>query len=241
MEELDRLSYVPVYLQIQRQLRAEVSSRAAGERFWSDQEVASRYGVSRMTARQAVAGLVQEGLLERRRGAGTFLRAPTVLSHDLNSRIESSQQWVAQNARVLRKILLFEVGACPFSEAVTLNLHHEDQVLRYVRRRSVEGRPVAVDIRYLPLSIGLRLDREWLAQGSLFQILPERLGIPIGESTRIFEAAGADASVSEWLEVPLGTPVLKVTMVIRSASQDPLMVGTSYYRAGEVRFKHVFQ
>src|SRR5574342_793022 len=78
MAELIRTEGIPIYIQIRETLRGEIARDVLkrGEKLLSEQELASRFGVSRMTVRQSIAELIDEGLLYRRHGVGTFVALP---------------------------------------------------------------------------------------------------------------------------------------------------------------------
>src|SRR5574342_1270046 len=78
MAELIRTEGIPIYIQIRETLRGEIARDVLkrGEKLLSEQELASRFGVSRMTVRQSIAELIDEGLLYRRHGVGTFIALP---------------------------------------------------------------------------------------------------------------------------------------------------------------------
>ena len=79
---LDRSSPVPCYVQILQQLRDEVLTLPDGRLVASERELADRYGVSRMTAREAVRILRQEGLVYHERGRGMFVRPRKLDLHE---------------------------------------------------------------------------------------------------------------------------------------------------------------
>lgn len=236
MSEIDLSSYVPLYIQIQRDLRAEILSRwNPGDQFLSDQQVAERYRVSRMTARQAVANLVQEGLLERRRGKGTFVSRPPSLTYDTTSSMTGSEQWALTGAAVTRKILVWEEVPAPRIEGTILSLEEAEPVLRFVKLRSIREVRMALDERYVPLKLGRLLEPGWVLEAGLERIFRERLGIAVGRRVREWEAVGASINVAENLDVPTGAPVLRQKIVTYSAAGEPLLVGWSHYRSGAVK------
>lgn len=237
MEALDHASYVPLYIQIQVRLRDQVISNLRdGDRVPGDLELARTFGVSHMTVRQAITALVQEGLLERRKGSGTFVKSRRKLMVDLNSPLVQSEQWESQTA-LRRRVVIFDEVPCGEADAACLHLPTGTPVLRFVRNRHDGNRLIAVDDRYVPVHFGRQFERTWLEQDSLLRLFPTQLGISVARRVRDYEAAAASPEVAEWLELKPGAPVLRQTVRGYAADGEPLFVGRSYFRADEVRIR----
>ncbi|MBC7105150.1 MAG: GntR family transcriptional regulator, partial [Firmicutes bacterium] len=118
LEPLDRRSPVPLYSQIQEQLRRYILQRqreSSGEgpvRFYTDDELAGIFKVSRMTVRQAVQELVNEGLLYRVKGLGTFISPPQVQGQ-LKEIERFVDEWSVQGKDIQVEVLAHKIVPCP--------------------------------------------------------------------------------------------------------------------------------
>ena len=82
---IDYNSVIPLYEQVANALRADIQGGAfdATKRLPTEEELAEKYGISRITVRRAVGDLVEEGLVEKKQGKGTFIRTPK-MHKDMN-------------------------------------------------------------------------------------------------------------------------------------------------------------
>ncbi|MCO6672098.1 GntR family transcriptional regulator [Cutibacterium avidum] len=191
----------------------------------SERELAERFGVSRMTVRQAVDSLVSSGRLERRRGSGTYVRAPKV---DVQSRISSFSEEMRQrgmipDTRVLRGE---ELPATP-DVAVWLGIEPGESVHFIYRVRLADGIPMAVERTW----ISTRVMPDLLANGvptSIYGALADAGLVPTWGEDAI-EALSGDAVICELLHIPVGSPLLAIN---RRTYADDLAVSYSgsWYR-----------
>src|SRR3546814_1159851 len=102
---LDRNSPLPLYEQIKRRVLSLILGwQKDSERFHTDQELSEQFGVSRMTVRQAVQELVNEGYLRRVRGSGTFVCAPKV-DERLSMAMDFIDQWATRGRALELRVL----------------------------------------------------------------------------------------------------------------------------------------
>ena len=146
-ERIGRLSddNAPLYRQLQRSLRFAIQTRvlAPDDALPAERDLAEEFNISRITVRKALAGLVTEGLLTRRQGAGTFV-APRIersfsrlcsFTEDMISRGRTpSSTWISKSE-----------GAVTPEEALTLGLSPGSPVYRFSRVRFADGEPVALE------------------------------------------------------------------------------------------------
>lgn len=145
MDSLNNLTGIPQYIRIREDLRGRILSGDLnrGEKLPSEEELSESYGVSRMTLRQGMSDLVEEGLLYRKQGVGTFV----ALQHF--ARDHSFLQNFFENSRqnglsVDEKILEMNVVPARFQVAKALDLKEGEQVIRLKTLRIVEGNPVTI-------------------------------------------------------------------------------------------------
>lgn len=148
----------PLYLQIQAVLEEKILSGKwkAGEKAMSENEIAAKYQVSRVTARQAIEKLVAKNMLYRRPGKGTFV-SEQGLAYGFSTMLSFSRSLQAKGFTVETRIL--DQGAVPASEEIAekLRLTRDAEVVIIRRLRIVDGIPAAIHASYFSARIYSRL------------------------------------------------------------------------------------
>lgn len=225
---VDRSSPLPLYAQIARRLVAELSRSAAEARFYGDEEVAQRFEVSRMTARQAIKQLVDEGFLRRVKGIGTFVAAGKIEERSLASFFDGS----ASGGRPMTARVL-AMGTKPRAD-VPPDPALGDKVIYIERLRLVGVVPIVLDHRYLPQRLGRRLKRSDAESRSLLDWL--KRSVVLDRVDMQVEAIGADADSAKHLRVLPGEPALVRHLRYIAKDGSVVMSGRSVYRGDVVRY-----
>src|SRR6202451_2891474 len=145
----NRRDGTPVYKRIQGEIRDRIASAVLkpGDAVASERELAKTHNVSLMTARHALTGLEHEGIVERRRGAGTFVAVPKIHFNKLRSYTEQmSSRGLAPRSRVL----IAKMIAGEPEVAARLGLPAATRVLKIQRLRLTGEEPFALETCYLP-------------------------------------------------------------------------------------------
>lgn len=152
MNLLDRNSPVPLWAQVLDDLRVRLDGHEFSARFPTDTELVEHYGVSRQTVREAVRRLTGEGLLDRDRGRGTFVRT-TVLHHPVGTLPEIFASIRDHLGPVTSAVRRIERTADP-EVAARLGLDPAAALVVIERVRHVPDGPIAHDTAWLPATIG---------------------------------------------------------------------------------------
>ena len=196
------------YLQVRDYLRSLVASELrTGDPVPSERALCDRFGVSRMTVRQAVDALVVEGLLERVQGRGTFVAPPKV---DLQVRLASfTEEMTRRGMTASVKVLAAGTIAAEADIAAALEMAIGDPVIHLHRLRYADDEPMAVEHTWLPARrLPGFLDGD--PPHSVYQELDKRGLIPDwGEDT--IDAGEADHEEARLLTIRPGKPVLRVS------------------------------
>lgn len=220
----------PVYKKIQSEIRNRISSARLkpGDAVASERELAKTHKVSLMTARHALAGLEREGVVERRRGAGTFVAAPKIQFNKLMSYTEQmSSRGLAPRSRVL----VAKVIADEQEVAARLGLPAASLVLKIQRLRLTGEEPFAMETCYLPAAEFADLASAALARNSLFAILQHDYGVELAYADEEVDATAADSDTAELLGIPRGASVLRIRQVIYSTKGKATIYGVGFYRS----------
>jgi len=220
----------PVYKKIQNAIRKRIDAAELhpGDAVASERELARTHKVSLMTARHALAGLEREGIVERRRGAGTFVAAPKIHFNKLMSYTEHmSSRGLAPRSRVLvAKVVQDEQEV-----AARLGLSAASPLVKIERLRLTEEDPFALETCYLPAAEFSALATSPLARSSLFATLEHDYSVELAYADEEIDATAPDANVAQLLGVHKSAPVLRIRQVIYSTKGKATMYVVGYYRS----------
>jgi GntR family transcriptional regulator len=206
---------LPLYHRVTLALRQSVQEGiyAPAAPMPGEHELAAAHGVSRITIRRALQTLQREGLVVRRRGAGTFAApppAPAPMRDDLRGLIENL---LAMGLRTSVRLLDFEMLPLPADIAGLMGLPPGRVAQRSRRVRSMPRDGGLVPFSHLtawvPEDIGRGYASTDLASRPLLALL-EQSGVKIASATQTISAKAADSVVAPLLEVPLGAALLWV-------------------------------
>jgi GntR family transcriptional regulator len=221
---------LPVYKRIQGAIRKRIESSELkpGDSVPSERELARTHKVSLMTARHALAGLEREGVVERRRGAGTFVAAPKIHFNKLMSYTEhmSSRGLIPRSRVLLSKIVEQETEV-----AARLALPATSALVKIERLRETGDDPFALETCYLPAKEFSQLVNAPLGRTSLFATLRHDYGVELAYADEEVDATAAEANIAELLGVPRGAPVLRIRQVIYSTKGKATMYAVGFYRS----------
>ena len=231
-------SWVPQYRQIELALRARLSAMHPGDRLPSDSELCREFGVSRMTARNAMQRLADDGLVQRIPGRGSFVVDPPAHRH-ADRLMAFSHEMELQGRTPSSRLLAREIRPSTGAEAGALALRPADPVVLVRRLRCADGVPMAIETAVLVHRTAEAVMAADLQAGSLHETLA-RAGIHLrrGHATITAEAASADDALL--LGARTGDPLLVERRVINDTHGRPIEATESRYPADryalDVRF-----
>ena len=220
----------PAYKRIQGSIRKRIESTELrpGDAVASERELAKIHKVSLMTARHALAGLEREGVVERRRGAGTFVAAPRIHFNKLMSYTEHmSSRGLTPRSRVLvARIIEHEPEV-----AARLGLPATSAMVKVERLRLTGEEPFALETCHLPANEFAELVNAPLGRASLFGTLEHDYGVELAYADEEVDATAAEAKAAELLQVPHGSPLLRIRQVIYSSTGKATIYVVGLYRS----------
>jgi GntR family transcriptional regulator len=231
----------PIYQQLNSHLRLLVSSGECpvGSQFLTERQICERYGVSRATANKALSNLVSEGLLEFRKGVGTFVRGRS-LDYNLRALVSFTDKARAAGKQPSTQILQFETVR---AEDVLDDVPQLLQVgpaadLYYIERlRLADGLPVILEKRYVVAEYCPDLTAEDVG-GSLYSLWTNRYHLPVegaDESIRAVNTRGADARL---LKLRDGAAGMLIRSVGHLTGNRPLWSERTLYRGDSYEFQN---
>jgi len=231
----------PLYTQIRDHLQAQIKEGAyeVGARLPSERELAQEFEVSRMTARQALQDLIQEGLAYSRVGKGTFVSPPKIDLRALTSFSEESRQrGMLPGSRVLSAVL------APADAQTTrwLQIAPGTEIVILTRIRLANGKPLAIETAHLDHRLcPAILDHHDFANDSLYAALRSEYGWVLAWADQIIEARQATHEESQLLEMDRHIPVLSLTRVTYNNQDRPIEFVCSVYRGDQYRLHAVLR
>ncbi len=220
----------PAYQRIQAAIRQRIEAGhlKPGDAVTSERELAKAHQVSLMTARHALAGLEREGIVERRRGAGTFVAPPRI---HFNKLMSYTEQMSSRGLTPFSKIIAEKIIENEPEIAARLTLPATSRIVKIERVRHTSDEPFALEICYLRADEFSGLVKAPLGRSSLFGTLEREYGVDLTYADEEVDATAADARVAQCLEVPRGSPVLRIRQVIYSSKGKPVIYVIGFYRS----------
>ena len=228
---IDKNSPIPVYYQLKNDLIKKIVSGVwkTGECISSERELCEVYEVSRMTIRQAIGELVQEGILVRKKGKGTFVCEQKINQKDMMSFTEM----IKQSGRNLKtNVVDFKIIDTP---DYIQDIFVLDKLYKITRQRVVDGEPIALEIVYIPVDYCGSINEEML-EGSLYKIL-EGFGYVISNSNSSIMAINVNNEMIRLLKCNENTPILKMISRIFTNTNKLLFLEESYYKSDKFNFQ----
>lgn len=225
---------LPVYYQIKQAIKHWIITKefAPGEKIFSENELAEKFKVSRLTVRQAISQLIQEGFLVSKRGEGTFVTKNENLINSFNLEFSGFMDDLFYQVQKSQTKSV-EIARMTVSKSVREKLelgNEEEEVVQVKRIRFKDDKSFAYTINYLPLEIGLKITEGELYKKPLLRIMEQDLGVQFTEAFQTIEASFADQEVSEKLGIPSGSPILFVERIMYTKGGRPIELVQSSYR-----------
>jgi GntR family transcriptional regulator len=231
---LDRSRPTALWRQLKTILRDQIlEEHSPGAQLPTEVDLCDRYGVSRITVRQALNSLVSEGMLVRTPGRGTYVAEPrstrrielegparALFPVDPGQRVEVTSRESLYPDRRLQQV--FDIGA--------------DELVHKVRRMIVDiEEPVAYEVHYVPAALAPGFPGDDLEEPDVERLLEARYGLLRGRIDHTLQAAAADHWRGVWLKLPVGTPVLLVESTVFRSDGEPFLHTRSFLRRERYR------
>lgn len=236
--QLPSSSVIPLYAQIKEALRAKIvdGTYTPHQRLPSESEMIAAFGVSRITVRQAIRDLQNEGLLFSVHGKGTFVALPKV-SQELTHLQGFNEAMHQLGHEAFSDVFGLATVKGDAVVCAKLGLKAGEQVTEIRRVRYLNREPISVDYSYLQRDIGARLSKTSLRDRDLFSLLENELGQPLHSADVEINASSAGEEVALRLNVPNQSPILRIERLTYATPTQPLVFEYLYYRAESFKYK----
>jgi GntR family transcriptional regulator len=227
-------SLIPIYYQIKQTIRDWIINKEfnPGDKIPSENELAEKFSVSRLTVRQAISQLAQEGFLLSRRGEGTFVTNNQTLIDSFGLEFGGfMDDLFHQVSQVKTRSVNIKKIIAPKLVNEKLELKEQNEEVILIKRiRLLNNKIFSYTINYLPMNIGLKIDERELYKKPLLRIMEENLGIHFVEAFQIIQASFANQEVAEKLEISLGSPILYLERIMYTTRRKPVEFVQSSHR-----------
>ena len=228
----------PLYAEVEAVLASEIAVRAlpVGSQLPTEDSLIARFQVSRTTIRTAIQNLANRGLVEIRRGKGTFVTQPKITQEltELSGFVEDMR---AMGRHPTSRVVDKRVVAANETVAHHLGLTTGTLVVRIQRVRLADGTAMSFDETYLPQDIGERIITNDLETEPIFTLLEQRYNIPLIEADYRLEAVAADLAVAQALGIEKGSPIFLIERTSYTLGNLPVDYEKLHYRGDLVRFE----
>ncbi len=228
----------PVYQQLNARLRATLGGEyQCGDKFLTEREICDQFEVSRTTANKALASLVSEGLLEFRRGIGTFVQRD-IINYDVRSLVSFTEKAIAAGKKPTTKLISFrKVSAAEVDTAVSAacDAPSDATLWEMERLRFADEVPVIFEHRYVVASHCPKLTRAQVS-GALYRAFTETHGLSIAGADEIIRAVLLNKAEARHLQVSARSPALEVVSVGFLQNNAPLWWERTLYRGDQYEF-----
>jgi GntR family transcriptional regulator len=221
---------VALYAQVRESIREQIAGGALkpGEKLPPEEELAVLMGASRMTVRRGILDLIDEGVLYRRRGVGTFV-AHRHIDRDHN-RLAGYIESAAEEGFVPRiEVLAREITGANYMVARALNLREGEPVVRVRTLRLADEEPLAIHDEHVPYRLDPDILDAAIDTRQLWELLSDH-GYPVKRAVQRVEARPADEEIAPLLGVEEGAPILYKLRTVFSEDGTPVEFAVCYNR-----------
>jgi GntR family transcriptional regulator len=240
--KLDKNLPIPLYYQLMQVLIEQIESgeMKPGDSFFSERELAEHFGISRMTVRQALQRLVDEGRIVREQGRGSFVAEPKI-----NQRLMRLTSFSEEMQKLGKKpgAIVISAAAAEADAKLAQELQLDDarpesrRVLVLTRVRTADDRPIALETTHLPLGRFPDLANQDFTDVSLYRLLEHRYGVVAVTAKQTIEVGMPDEREMKLLQLSPGVPVLLLKRTTRDAEDRPFEYVNAVYAGDRYRFQ----
>ncbi|MFB4161276.1 GntR family transcriptional regulator [Geomicrobium sp. JSM 1781026] len=232
---IDKQSKIPIYYQLEQSMKEQIQEGELEEHevLPPEREIAERYSISRMTVRQALNNLVQEGILYRQQGKGTFVSAKK-MTHVMKDLTSFTEEMRERGFSPGSHFLAFEEVSAPSEVTIQLSVAEGAKVVQIKRVRLANEEPMCIETVWIPRSLFPTLKRTDVE--SSFYSAVERAGFEIVSAEQSFEASVATRQEAKRLGISEGSVVMRMKQTSYLETGEAFEFVDSVYRGDRYTF-----
>lgn len=235
----DQGSHEPLYSRLEELIRERIDAGTwpTGTPIPSERELSATFGLSRATTRRALDRLVRDGVLRKEPRRGTFVAEPKATFEALSLRGFSAQA-LSSGASPVSRLLQFERVVPSKQVATSLEIQSDQLVYSIERLRMVDDVPVALHKSHLAVDLAPGLQRDDLAEQSLYDVLEARHGLKLVNAEETLQSTSATEYEAAVLGISAGAPMLLLNILLRSGDGRPVEVVRAVFRGDRIRLRY---
>jgi len=232
-------SHIPYYIQLMEILKEQVLQNKwrPGDQISGEQELCETYGISRTVVRQALRELEFEGIINRRKGKGTFISTPKINEGLIQKLTGFYQDMIERGHTPGTKVLHQRTVGASEKIAKYLEIKPGTKVIDIQRLRFIDNEPIQLVTTYIPSSLCPDLIDVDLTHGSLYNYLEKEYGIFLARGRRYIESVLCNDNEAKLLEIEKGAPLLMLDSVSYTENGQPVEYYHALHRGDRSRFE----
>jgi GntR family transcriptional regulator len=232
-------SHIPYYIQLIELLKEQIHHRVwlPGQQIPGEQDLCETYGISRTVVRQALRELEFEGIINRRKGKGTFIAEPKISEGLVQKLTGFYQDMTERGLKPVTKVLHQEVVKANEKVARFLEIEPGTLVIDIQRLRFINGEPIQLVTTHVPYALFPPLASVDLTDRSLYEYLEKEGGITLASGRRYIEAVLANENEAILLGIKRGAPLILLDSVSYAADGRPIEYYHALHRGDRSRFE----
>ncbi len=232
---------IPLYVQLEQILKSQIMTGELlpEKRIPTEKELAKIYHVSSITARQAIMRLVQEGLLLRKQGKGTFVRKGLKNTKNIMTfNVAGDIKDVVPEGLISQQVTVLGIETVKSSRLVAeaLEMAEQEDVSRITRTRADNNVVISYIKNYLPVDIGKKITKEDLLAKPMLHVLKNKLKLSLKKGIQYVVAVTADYEIASALSISISSPVLYLETIIYDMNDRPVDFVQTFYRSDLFRY-----
>lgn len=226
----------PLYSQIVDILREKIETGefASGDSFYTEKVLQEMFQVSRITVRQAINELENEGYLQRFRGIGTIVTYGKI-DENLKGIVSFTDEMKSHGKEMTTTYCDMEKVKAEKMVAAQLGIQPKEECYRLTRVRSVDKEPLVYTITFLKNTREYPMDTHWYME-SFYNFLQKECNTKVVKGRDTLEAVLATGDIVEHLAVPEGSPVFKRVRKTYEENGEILEYSLCYYPGARYRY-----
>jgi GntR family mannosyl-D-glycerate transport/metabolism transcriptional repressor len=239
---IDKQADRSIYLQIADIIKNDIQSGRLKphDPVMSENKISQKYEVTRLTARRSIDSLVNEGLLYRIRGKGTFVSEPEVkLEASPFSLRGFTESTLGMDRNPKNTVITFKIIEANKFIAEKLNISAGSKIFFVERLRMIDEDPLIFEVSYFPETLFPGLDESSM-EGSAYEYVEKFLGKKIKDSTQEIVPDTVSERIGKFLQMNVGTPILRVHNQPRLEDGTIFEYSEAFFRTSKYKFiQHV--
>ncbi|WP_117234174.1 GntR family transcriptional regulator [Vibrio maerlii] len=230
------MARLPMYRQIADTIRYKISEGEykAGEALPTEAQLRQEFDVSRVTVRQALKLLIENGELESIQGSGTYVKENKV-NYDIYRQTSFDEKWAHLNVATHSEVIAFEISQANLTMAEHLDIEENERIIYVKRVRFLEDNPITVEETWLPLSLFPDLSYN-VMQKSKYDYIENQKGLVIDRSEQEIIPVHPPEDVSELLGIDPNQPIIEKRTRGYLSDDTVFEYSRNYFKSSDYKF-----